>query len=161
MTGTRPLLAVTLASLAWVPVAAQAHDHDSAFHAMQARGSTGMGVDQYTSSHQFDPRPDGGRIALERDVDDSVGVAQIRRHLEGIARAFAAGDFRTPMLVHDTAEVPGTRVMAARRDKIRYEFRPLPKGGEIRITTGDVEAIAAIHEFLAFQRREHRTSGER
>ncbi len=151
------LLALASLSLAAPPLAAQEHQHDSTFHAMQARGMSAMGVDQYTSAHRFDPLPDGGRIELQREVVDSAGVAQIRRHLQEIAKAFAAGDFRTPMFVHDTGEVPGTRLMAERRDRIRYEFHELPRGGEVRIISADPQAVAAVHEFLAFQRKEHRT----
>src|SRR5580704_6400541 len=53
---------------------------DSAYHAMQARGAQAMGVNQYTSTHHFTDLPDGGRIELERNVDDSAGVAMIRHH---------------------------------------------------------------------------------
>ena len=128
---------------------------DSAFAELQERGRSAMGVDQYTSTHQFDALPDGGRIELQRDVDDSAGVAQIRRHLQEIARAFASGDFSTPGVVH-AQEVPGTSVMAARRAAITYTYRELPRGGEVRILTRDPDAVAAIHEFLAFQRQDHR-----
>ncbi|HKN66465.1 MAG TPA: hypothetical protein VJW73_09320, partial [Gemmatimonadaceae bacterium] len=55
--------------------------HDSAFASMQERGKMAMGVDQYTSTHHFDALPDGGRIELQRDVDDSAGVARIRAHI--------------------------------------------------------------------------------
>ncbi len=37
---------------------------DSAFAGVQARGAVGMGVDQYTSVHTFESRPDGGRITF-------------------------------------------------------------------------------------------------
>lgn len=131
------------------------HGGDSAFTAMQQRGKQAMGVDQYTSTHHFDPLPDGGRIELQRDVDDSAGVAQIRKHLQEIAAAFGAGNFDTPAFVH-MREVPGTRVMAARRASITYEYRELPRGGEVRIRTRDAKALAAIHDFLAFQRSDHR-----
>ena len=50
---------------------------DSAFAGVQARGGVAMGVNQYTSRHVFEPLPDGGRIALQRDVADSEGAAQI------------------------------------------------------------------------------------
>lgn len=113
-----------------------------------------MGVDQYTSAHRFEPLPDGGRIELQREVEDSAGVVQIRRHLRGIAKAFAAGQFEQPMLVH-AQDVPGTAVMTERRSAITYAYRDLPRGGEVRITSNDSIAIAAIHEFLAFQRSEH------
>jgi len=133
---------------------------DSAFAAVQARGADprGMGVDQATSVHRFDALPDGGRIELQRAADDSAGVAQVRRHLRGIAAAFAAGDFTTPAFVH-MREVPGTAVMAAKRGTITYAVRDLPRGGEVRIATRDPEALAAVHAFVAFQRQDHRAGG--
>ena len=138
------------------PAAAAKVAGDSTFAALQQRGHQAMGVDQYTSSHRFDPLPDGGRIELQRDSVDSAGVAQIREHLRGIARAFDAGDFTTPSFVHATDSVPGTRVMTAKRDAISYTFAPLPRGGEVRIRTSDPDAVRAVHEFLAFQRGDHR-----
>lgn len=131
---------------------------DTAFAALQRRGAVAMGVDQYTSTHRFDSLPDGGRIELQRDGDDPEGVAQIRRHLQEIARAFAAGDFSTPAFVH-MRDVPGTAVMAAKRGAITYTYRDLPRGGEVRIVTRDAEAVRAVHEFLAFQRGDHHAGG--
>jgi hypothetical protein len=128
------------------------------FAALQARGQEAMGVDQYTSTHYFDALPDGGRIELQRDVDDPAGVAQIREHLHDIADAFENGDFSTPAFVH-MQSVPGAEVMAEKRDAITYQVRDLPRGAELRITTRDPEAIAAIHEFMAFQRQDHRAGG--
>lgn len=136
------------------------HSHDSAFAAMQERGKTAMGVDQYTSTHHFDALPDGGRIELQRDVDDSAGAAAIRAHLQDIARAFKAGDFTTPAAVH-LQDVPGTKTMAAKRAVIDYSVRDLPRGGELLMTTRDTSAIRAIHRFMAFQRTEHHASGRR
>lgn len=131
---------------------------DSSFAAMQMRGEKAMGVDQYTSTHKFDALPDGGRIELQRDVDDTAGVSQIRAHLNEIATAFKSGDFSTPAFVH-MQQVPGTRVMAAKRGVISYTYRDLPRGGELRIVTKDPEALEAIREFMAFQRQDHRAGG--
>ena len=128
---------------------------DSGFAAVQVRGRTAMGVDQYTSTHRFEPLPDGGRIELRRDVADSAGRAQILSHMEEIAAAFAAGDFRVPGFVH-AREVPGTRVMAANRSSIRYGVESLPRGAALRLSTADPATREAIHEFLAFQRMDHR-----
>jgi hypothetical protein len=114
-----------------------------------------MGVDQYTSEHRFESLPDGGRISLQRDPGDTAGVAQIRAHMRLIAEAFARGDFNLPGFVHDR-EVPGSSVMAARRSRISYAADTLSGGGQVRLTTVDSGALAAIHEFLAFQRHDHR-----
>jgi hypothetical protein len=127
---------------------------DPAFAGVQARGGVAMGVNQYTSRHIFEPLPDGGRIALQRDVVDSEGAAQIRRHMHEIAGRFAAGDFTVPGFVHARA-VPGTEIMAARRAAIVYAVDTLPRGAALRIRTADSTAIRAIHEFLAFQRHDH------
>jgi hypothetical protein len=127
---------------------------DSRFAQVQARGQVAMGVDQYTSHHVFEPLPDGGRIVLQRDSVDPAGTATIRAHMVTIAAAFAQGDFRLPGLVHDMT-VPGTEVMAARRDRIHYSADTVPRGGELRIQSDDSVAVAAIHEFLAFQSMDH------
>jgi hypothetical protein len=127
---------------------------DSGFAAVQHRGREAMGVDQYTSTHLFQPLPDGGRIELQRDVADSAGRARIVSHMGEIAAAFAAGDFRLPGFVH-AREVPGTRVMAARRAEIAYTVESLPRGAALRLRSADSTALKAIHEFLAFQRMDH------
>jgi len=54
--------------------------------------------------------------------------------------------------------VVGTAVMAARRAHIRYTADTLPRGGQVRILTTDSAALAAIHEFLTFQRMDHRAA---
>ena len=131
---------------------------DGRFAGVQDRGALAMGVNQYTSSHVFQALPDGGRIVLERDSVDAAGTATIREHMRDIATRFAAGDFRQPGFVH-AQTVPGAAVMAARRGAITYLADTLPRGGEVRIRSVDPEAIRAIHEFLAFQRSDHRASG--
>lgn len=59
-------------------------------------------------------------------------------------------------LIVRAQEVPGTRMMAEKKSGITYEARDLPGGAEVRIRTADPDAVAAIHEFLAFQRGDHR-----
>lgn len=132
-----------------------AAEADSNFAEVQRRGHAAMGVDQYTSTHLFQPLPDGGRIELQRDTADSADRVRILKHMEEIAAAFGAGDFTVPGFVH-AREVPGTAAMAARRAKISYAVESLPRGAAVRLTTRDSSAIAAIHEFLAFQRQDHR-----
>jgi hypothetical protein len=133
----------------------RAADADSGFVGVQARGREAMGVDQYTSTHLFEPLPDGGRIELQRDVSDSAGRARIMAHMGRIAAAFATGNFTLPGFVH-AREVPGTKVMASEREKISYTVESLPRGAALRLRTTDTAAVEAIHEFLAFQRMDHR-----
>jgi hypothetical protein len=150
------LLIVSAAAV--LVLAGTAAAQDTSFAGVQRRGKQAMGVDQYTSSHKFDALADGGRIELQRDTDDKDGIATIRAHMRDIAKAFADGDFSTPAFVH-MQDVPGTKVMAAKRGVIKYEARDLPRGGEVRITTKDADALKAIHEFMAFQRSDHHAGG--
>jgi len=131
-------------------------DTDSAFAEVQHRGHIAMGVDQYTSTHHFVSTPTGGVVTLQRDTSDTAGIQQIRHHMVEIAAAFRRGDFAVPGFVHDRP-VPGTATMAARRDRISYQPDTIPRGGELRISSDDPAAVAAIHQFLAFQRQDHRT----
>ena len=129
---------------------------DSAFAAVQERGRSVMGVDQYASHHVFEDLPDGGRIVLDvDDANDSAGIAVVRAHMREIATQFTNGEFTNPTLVHDRT-VPGTDVMAAKRAAITYRPADRPRGGEVRIVTSDTTAVRAVHEFLAFQRSDHR-----
>lgn len=155
----RAVLYIAVSSLSASSLAAQARPAgDTAFRSMQERGKMAMGVDQYTSTHKFDALPTGGRIELQRDTPDSAGVAQIRAHLRAIAAAFKSGDFSTPAFVH-MKDVPGAKVMRERRARITYEVHDLPLGAELHLTTTDSAAVAAIREFMAFQRGEHHAGG--
>ncbi|HEU5040099.1 MAG TPA: hypothetical protein VFT84_04715 [Gemmatimonadales bacterium] len=143
-------------ALPWAILAAcrSAPADEARFAGVQDRGGVAMGVDQYTSSHVFEPLPDGGRIVLQRGSVDPAGTQVIREHMRRIAAAFAAGDFGLPGFVH-AQKVPGTAIMAARREAISYTADTLPRGGEVRIRTTDSAAVRAVHEFLAFQRSDH------
>jgi len=132
---------------------------DSGFAALQQRGAVYMGVDQSKAAHRFDALPDGGRIELQSTTGDSADVAAIRRHFQMIADQFARGDFETPFAVH-AETVPGTAVMRERWEQISYQRSDLPRGAALRLTTRDPEALRAIHEFLAYQRKEHHAPGQ-
>lgn len=134
---------------------ARAHqDHPSAHD----RAGSVMGFDQSRTAHHFLLFQDGG--AIEVTVKDSADTADrdaIRSHLPHITRMFASGDFDAPMLVHDSKNVPGTKVMAKLKDRIRYSYTEVPAGGRVNIVSSDRDAIDAVHEFLKFQIAEHKT----
>jgi hypothetical protein len=58
--------------------------------------------------------------------------------------------------VHDQVP-PGVLAMQSRKDQIQYRFEESKLGGRVVITSGDPEALAAVHDFLSFQIREHKT----
>jgi len=147
------------------PVSAQTA-HDQCSHktktedehaAMMSRGEHAMGFSQTATTHHFLLKPDGGLITVSaNDAKDSASRDQIRMHLRHIAKAFSVGDFEIPMLVHDQ-KPPGVSVMKSHSQDIRYRFIESETGGQVSLVSRDPEAIQAIHEFLRFQIREHKT----
>ena len=137
----------------------QNHSHDQSDHhsEMNARGDKAMGFSQAKTTHHFRLLSDGGAIEVEaNDVKDTASRDQIRQHLAHIAEAFASGDFALPKDIHDQVP-PGVSVMKQARDAITYRFQETERGGRVRISTRNTEALDAIHEFLRFQIREHET----
>jgi hypothetical protein len=77
-------------------------------------------------------------------------------HLGHIAHMFGEGNFEIPMLVHDQTP-PGAPDMKRLAAEIKYAYESAPRGGRVRIQTRNPEALSAVHEFLKFQIREHKT----
>jgi len=128
--------------------------HDAA---VDERGDRVMGFDHEKTRHHFRLTAAGGAIEVEaNDPKDSESRDAIRMHLSHIAKMFAEGDFEAPMLIHDQV-APGVPVMKRLKAEIRYEFEPSDRGGRVVIATKNREALDAIHAFLRFQIREHRT----
>jgi hypothetical protein len=124
---------------------------------LKRRGAEAMGFDPDKTSHHFRLTVDGGVISVvASSTADSTSRDQIREHLKAIAVAFARGDFGKPTATH--AEVPpGVETLRRSKTAIRYAFEQLPAGGSVHITTADPSALAAIHEFLRYQIKEHAT----
>ena len=106
-----------LGSLVAGPVSLAAQDHAAMV----------MGFDQKRTAHHFLLFSDGGAIDVSvNDPADTKNRDAIRSHLPHIATMFGAGNFDAPMLVHDSANVPGTNVMTERKAAIRYQIRGHP-----------------------------------
>jgi hypothetical protein len=124
---------------------------------VNARGEAAMGVSQTETAHHFLLTRDGGLIQVEvKDAADSANRERVRRHLAHVARAFAAGDFDTPALVH-ARTVPGTQTMTRLKADITYAYEETDRGGRVRITAKSPEALAAVQDFLRFQIKDHQT----
>jgi hypothetical protein len=117
-----------------------------------------MGFDQTKTAHHFYLYEDGGAIDIAvKDASDTKDLDAIRSHLPHIATMFGAGDFDAPMLVHDSKDVPGTAVLARQKAVITYRYSDTTTGGRVDIVTKDADVLTALHEFLAYQIKEHRT----
>jgi hypothetical protein len=54
-------------------------------------------------------------------------------------------------------EPPGVPVMKKLKSNITYRYESIDRGGRVLIQTKDSDALEAIHEYLQYQIREHKT----
>jgi hypothetical protein len=145
---TITLLVLSLA----LQASTQAHDQG-----LKQRGAHVMGFDQDATAHHFRLHTDGGSIDIAvKDPKDTANRDAIRAHLPHIAQMFGDGNFEAAMLIHNI-DVPGTRQMAALKNRLRFVYVETPGGGRVDIFTTDAQALAAVHEFMRFQIRDHGT----
>jgi len=124
---------------------------------MNMRGAEVMGFDQDKTTHHFYLYADGGAIDVSaNDAADAKNRDAIRSHLPHIAMMFGQGDFSAPMMVHAT-DVPGTKQLAANKDKVTFTYVEAPKGGKVNIVTKDPATLDALYQFLRFQITDHKT----
>jgi len=151
------LVVVLLLSLAFMPLASNGQDKDKHDSGMIARGDHAMGFDAAKTTHHFLQNPSGGVIQVTaNDPADTASRDAIQHHLQHIAERFKAGDFDIPMFVHDQVP-PGVPAMKRLKAEISYKYAAIDRGGRVEISAKNAEAVAAIHEFLQFQIREHHT----
>jgi hypothetical protein len=128
---------------------------------LNQRGAHVMGFDQEKTAHHFLLYEDGGAIDVSvKDKSDTTNRDAIRSHLPHIAQMFQQGDFEAPMLVHDSKNVPGIATLARLKDRVTYRFTDTPTGGRVDVVTTDAEAVKAVHEFLRFQIKDHKTGDD-
>src|SRR5262252_4274895 len=138
-------------------VAPQEKPSDQQHHGVEHRGDAVMGFLHEKTDHHFFLYSDGGAIVADaKDPKDADSRDAIRMHFRHIAQMFAEGNFKAPMLIHEQ-EPPGVATMKQLREEIRYQFEPSERGGRVRITTSNAKALAAIHDFLRFQIKDHHT----
>jgi hypothetical protein len=77
-------------------------------------------------------------------------------HLQDASQAFARGDFSAPMATH--GEVPdGFPEMQRLQKDFSYKYVETDRGAKVVIRAANAEALKAVHDFLRYQIREHRT----
>jgi TusA-related sulfurtransferase len=133
--------------------------HDQHVHhaVVESHGDQAMGFPHDKTTHHFRMMSDGGVIEVAaNDPEDKTNTEAIRSHLTHIAMMFGAGDFSTPMFIHDGVP-PGVTTMKLMKSAIHYTYEETPAGGRIRMKSEDPIAVAAIHDFFRFQITEHQT----
>ena len=124
---------------------------------MNKRGDHVMGFDHTRTTHHFLLQESGGSIEVTANSSEDVESSkQIRMHLKHISMMFAEGNFNAPMLIHDRTP-PGAPVMQKLKGEITYDFEEIDRGAAVRISTKNPTALKAIHDFLRFQIKEHKT----
>ncbi len=132
-------------------------DQDKRSEDVVKRGEHVMGFSHEATTHHFRLFKDGGEIAVTaKDPSDKASIEQIRSHLGHITKMFSSGNFKAPMLIHDT-NPPGTATMTRLKEQIRYEFSEIERGARIRLVTASPETTDAVHAFLLFQIVDHQT----
>lgn len=121
---------------------------------LKKRGAAAMGFDQDKTKHHFFLTAEGGRIEVGGHEDASRRSIQV--HLKEIAADFSRGDFTKPFATHNDVP-PGVLTMQQRKSAITFRYEDTAEGGRVNINTPDRMAKDAVHEFLRYQIREHRT----
>ena len=155
------LLAATLVAAGRCAAQDKPDREDAATHSHHAgvdqRGDHVMGFSHEKTTHHFRLFADGGAIEVEaNDPKDTASRDLIRAHLGHIAQMFAAGDFNAPMLIHDRVP-PGVTTLQQLKKEVTYQLEKTDRGGKVRITTQNGEALKAVHDFLRFQITDHQT----
>jgi len=126
-------------------------------HDVEHRGDQAMGFDHTKTTHHFLLSASGGSIQVTADdPEDSASRDQIRMHLAHIAKMFSEGNFEIPMFVHDQTP-PGAATMKQLKADIAYKYVEIEHGAKVVISSENPAAISAIHDFFAFQIKDHHT----
>lgn len=123
------------------------------------RGETheGMGFSQTTTTHHFVLTDKGGFVQVTaNDPNDKQQIETVQMHLKHISGMFSDGNFSVPHFVH-AQNPPGADTMRKMKKSITYSEESLPNGGRVKMESDSPQAIAAIHDFLQFQIRDHQT----
>ena len=135
----------------------QGSNNNTADEQMNKRGDHVMGFDHTKTTHHFLLQELGGSIEVTaNNADDVESRDQIRMHLKHLAMMFAEGNFDAPILIHDQTP-PGVPVMKKLKGEVNYNFEEIDRGAAVRISTKNPTALKAIHDFLRFQIKEHKT----
>ncbi len=123
--------------------------------AMLERGNVAMGFNQSKIHHHFMATSTGGEIMImSTNMSDVQTINEIRSHVKEIQYEFSQGNFTKPFYIHDQV-VPGTDIMIAKRNLIRYSINDIDGGSVLILNTNDTELLDAIQQFMNFQSSQH------
>lgn len=123
--------------------------------AMLERGNIAMGFNQSMIHHHFMSTTTGGEIMImSENMSDVQTINEIKNHVKDIQYQFSQGNFTKPFYIHAQI-VPGTDIMAAKKDLINYSIKDIDGGSVLILTTNDTQLLNAIQQFMNFQSSQH------
>jgi hypothetical protein len=123
--------------------------------AMLERGDIAMGFNQSMIHHHFMTTKTGGEIMImSTNMSDTKTVNEIRSHVKDIQYEFSQGNFTKPFYIH-SQNVPGTDIMAIKKNLIQYTVKDIKGGSILILSTNDTELLGAIQQFMNFQSSQH------
>ncbi len=139
--GSSGAMGLTTTSL---PVTCGAFDEafDGPFEGLiLALSPRGNGLDDlHYLSHFGGTNATGGNFLLGLTLEPSTGTPRL-----------------TVVGGSDATDVPGTKALAANKDKVSFTYRETPNGGRVDIVTTDAATLKAAHDFMRFQIADHKT----
>lgn len=147
--------AIMALALAAVPFAVRA---DTSHQDMVTEhGAQVMPFDQKQAMHMFLPSTTGGVVEIVVHDMDATQVALVRSHLLEEAAMFTRGDYSDPAYIHGKT-MPGLARLESAASRVSVRYFETPSGAAITLASAEQDLVAAIHLWLAAQRRDHSSS---
>jgi hypothetical protein len=151
----RFLAACVLAGLFAPPVAARQAPAPTPQAHVHAHAHEVMPFEMAKVEHVFRMTETGGVMrVVVRDSANATDLQGVRRHLREQATRFAGGDFGAPMHLHG-ASMPGLAELGRGAAGLKVSYAELPNGAEIRLESGDIALVTAVHRWFGAQLSEH------
>jgi hypothetical protein len=138
-------------ALAAVPLAAGA---DTRQNLVMEHGAQVMPFNQEQAMHMFLPSATGGVVEIVVHDMDAAQIALVRSHLLQEAAMFTRGDYSDPAYIHGKT-MPGLARLESAASRVSVRYFETPSGAAITLASADQDLVAAIHQWLAAQQRDH------
>lgn len=146
------ILALVLAA---APFAARAGN--SQRNMVMEHGAQVMPFDQKQAMHMFLPSATGGVVEIVVHDMDATQIALVRSHLLQEAAMFTRGDYSDPAYIHGKT-MPGLARLESAASRVSVRYFETPTGAAITLASADQDLVAAIHQWLVAQQRDHSSS---
>lgn len=119
------------------------------------RGAEVMPFDLETTTHRFEPTPEGlVQTVVADDPGDAEQVELVQDHLTSEAERFRSGDYRDPAAIHGES-MPGLAELEAGAASVTIEYQPRDDGAQLTFRTDDPALVDALHRWGEAQTADH------